>query len=739
MSSNTINMNAGEDIIADVAIADGIAEDTMGADPTPLTPQTSQLFHSFSLLEPAEHTYAQTPTAPSSDLPPTHVQTSSFSSNFQPQSPAGSPFPAMLLDLQSHDRRSRGQESHDQSQLPHAVAMLDNQQWSSQQGEVAPGGLHEGRSQASSAVQLQTQTDCSALDALAAHAAASLPQQLEEHEMGLPQLSSGSHSQLGMGFLQPSSDGHSQDTAAVEELPFALSSGSSSGQWRSHPSSSSCSSYSSMHLEADRSMLVSMVQPNAEEVVHLPSEKNPPTSEERSATEAVIQLIHSRDHLSSSHMVVESSTLPFTAAADKPQLPAVSPQLWAADTAEATPDLVAGIDGSPHPPVSVVAEALQQRATATAQPPPLPPPSPLPLTSDLPLLSSDLPQLTVATVLMPGSPTGALLPGTGIGHLDRPGSSPLPVSKMLRMVSEDQASLLSNLAAQCAAPGGLLGRGPTGEVQDLTGTVGAAPTLHACSPSIQAVPASMGNQSSSAQQAQRSQHAQRSLRRHTSPTLECTAASSHQVSAASSAPGPTGDESYLQSAHTHRSPLRKRLSQFFSPIFGSVSPHSTHVQQSPLQQPLLQSVRQAQAQQLQQQLPEELLVTGQVQHGAPAQLLNMREGDAAVSEPVAWQLPSPHQPAAALLSTGPSAVFSHGGLLSLYFPVFSAVFTCCLYLLYLAQRYNPCQRSVDVAIMFALQAVCFGYSCLTCGLCCVTSYMLSLQSNRASAKHADGP
>ena len=640
-----MNVNAGADLIGDAAIPDGIIAEVTVADHTPLAAQTSQLFQSFSLLEPAEHAHAQMPTAPSSDLPPTFVQTSSFSSSFQRQSPAESPIPAMLLDLQSHDRQSHGQESHDQSQLPHPVAMLDNQQWSGQHPEdvVVPGALHEGRSRASAGLQLQTQIDCLALDASTAHAAVPLPQQLEEDGMGLPQLSSGSHSQMGVGFLQPSSDCYSQDGAAAEELPFALSSGSSRGQWHLHTSSSSCSSRSSMHIGAgSNSKLVSMGQPDEGEVV--PSEKNPPTSEEGSASEAAIQLIRSgKDRLSSSHVVIQSSSLPSIAAADKPQLPAVSPQLWAADAADATPDLVTGVDGSPHPPVSVVAEALQQRATATAQPLP-----PLLLTSDLPPLSSDLPQLTVATALMPGSPTGALFPGTGIDLLDRPGSSLLPVSKMLRMVSEDQASLLSSLAAQCAAPGGLLGHRPKEQVQDLIGALGAAPTLQACSPSSQAVPDSMGNQNCSAQQAQQSQHAQRSLRRHTSPRLECTADTSPQVSAASSAPGPTGDESYLQSAHMHRSPLRKRLSQFFSPIFGSVSPQSTHVQQSQLQQPLLQSARQAQAQQLQHQLPVELSVTGHVQHGVPAQLLNMREGDAAVGEP------------------GPSAVFPHGGLLCLF-------------------------------------------------------------------------
>ena len=666
-------MNAGEDTVAEATIADGtIARDTIAADVidddimadhTALATQTSQLFQSFSLLEPPERTDTQMDPAPLSDLPPTHVQTGSFLSNFQLQSPAESPIPAMLLDLQSHDRQSHGQESTDWARLPLPAAILDDQQRPSQHTEDwgVPGGLLGGRSDASAALQPPTQTDCMALGTPSARAAMVLPQQREGRGMGLPQLSSGSHSQIGAGFLQPRGHRHSQDGAAVEDLPFALSSSSSRGQSHSHPSGSSCSSYTRISHEAgSSSKLLSMVQPDEEEeVVHVLSEKTCSTSEEGSGSEAAPQLTHSgRGHLSSSHVVMESSSSFPTAAADMPQLPAISPQLWAADTVEAAPDLVSGVDGLPHLPVGVVAETLQQRATA--QPPPMPPPLPLPLTSDLPPPRTDLPQLTVATALMPGSPTGALLPGTGIDLLDRPGSSPLPVSKMLRMVSEDQASLLSDLAAQCAAPGGLLGPGPTEQVQDFTRAFGVAPTREACSPSSQAVPDSMGNQNCSAQQ---SQHAQRSLRRHTSPRLECSADTSHQVSAASSAPGRNRDESYLQSAQTHRSPLRKRLSQFFSPIFGSVSPHSTHVQQSHLQQPLLQSARQAQAQ---QQLLGESLVTGLVQNERPAQLLSMHEEDAAVGEPVVWQLLSPHLPAAALLATGPSAGFPHGGLLCLF-------------------------------------------------------------------------
>lgn len=696
-----MSVDAGADTAAEVTIADGTtAKDTIAADiivdentadHTLSATQTSQLFHIFSLLEPPEGTHAQMDPAPLSDLPPTHLQTSSFLSNFQPQSQAESPVPGMLLDLQAHDRQSHGQESHDWSRLPRPAAILDDQQRPSQHTEDGrvPKGLHGGRSGASAALQPPTQTDCLALGTSSAPATIPVAQQQQEHGMGLPQVSSGSHSQIGMSFLQPSSDRHSQDGAAVEELPFALSSSSSRGQWLPHPSGSSCSSYTSISHEAGSiSKLLSMVQPDEEEVVHVPSEKTPSTSEEGSGSEAAPQLTHrGRGHLSSPHVVMGSSNLPPTAAADMPQLPVISPQLWSATTSEAAPDLVTGVDGSPYPPVGMVAEALQQRAIAIAQPPP----PPMPLCSDLPPLISDLPQLTVATALMPGSPTGALLPGTGIDLLDRPGSSPLPVSKMLRMVSEDQASLLSDLAARCAAPGGLLGSGPTEQAQDLTGALGAR---QACSPSSQAIPDSMGDQNCSAQQAQQSQRAQRSLRRHTSPRLECATDTSRQVSATSSAPGRRRDESYLQSAQTHRSPLRKRLSQFFSPIFGGVSPQSTPTQQSQLQQPLLQSARQVQAQQLQQQLPEESLVTGLVQNGRSAQLLNMHEGGAAFGEPVA---------------TGPSAVFPHGGLLCL-FAIASCIFCrlCCCFP-------NPCHLFVNVARIAALYAVCVGDWCVACG------------------------
>lgn len=651
---NLSSVHAGED-------HDDMADDTQT--------QTSQLFHSFSLLEPSEPTLSQMLTASSFDLSPTQVQTSSLSGSFQPQNhpiPAESPTPAMLLGLQSHDRQSQWQQSHDQLQLarPEDAAL--------------PGGHFEGTSGDLVVLQSQTWGDCLAVGTPTAHAATACPQRLEEIGLNPPQLSSGGHSQGGTGMLQPSSDGPCQEVAEDGELPFALSRDSSRGQWQVHPSSSSCSSDISIERAAgSSSRLLSTMQPDEEEVVHVPTEKDSPTSfsHDSSVTKEgeASQLTHrGQGHSSSSHVTMESSNLASTAAADAPPLPASFPQLWTTDRAGARPDGAMGVDGSPHPPVSVVAEALQQRATATAQPPPVP----LRLTSDLPPLTSDLPQLTLA---MPGSPTGPLLPDTGADLLDRPGSSPLPVSKMLRMVSEDQASLLSDLAAQCAAPGGLLGCGPTEQVQDLTGMLGAAP---ACRPSSQAVPHPAGNHNCSAQQAHHPQHAQRSLRRHTSPRLDCTADAPHQVSAASSAPGSAADESYLQSPLMQRSPLRQRLSQFFSPIFGSVSPQSTHTQQSSLQKPLLQPATQAQTQQLQQQLPEGLAVTGHVQHGAPAQLQpGMHEDKAAVHEALIWQLPSPPQSAAALLAAGPSAVFPHGGLLCLFCHVsclFCSLFCCFL-------------------------------------------------------------
>ena len=638
------------------SVSAGEDEDSRADD---MLAQTSQLFHSFSLLEPSEPPHPQMPTASSPDLPPAQAQTNSLSGSFQPQShpiPAESPTPAMLLDLQSHDRQSQWQESQDQLQL----AQSEDRGFPGECYEGTPGGL--------AALQLQTWGDCTALGTAAAHAATSRPQQLEEIGLHPPQPVSGGHSQGGKSLLQPSSDGPCQEVAADGELPFALSRDSSRGQWHVRPSSSSCSSCTSIERAAgSSSRLLSMMQPDEEEIGHVPTEKASSASSSHGTSVAEEGEASQLTHRGTGH---PSSSLTSTAAADAPPLPPSSPQLWTADTAGAISDRAMGVDGSPHPSVSVVAEALQQRATATAQPPPLP----LRLTSDLPPLTSDLPQLTVA---MPGSPTGPLLPDTGTDLLDRPGSSPLPVSKLLRMVSEDQASLLSDLAAQCAAPGGLLGSGPTEQAQqDLTGMLGAAP---ACCPSSQTPPHSTGDQNCSAQQAQQPQHAQRSLRRHTSPRLACTADAAHQVSAASSAPGSAADESYLQSPPVHRSPLRQRLSQFFSPIFGSVSPQSIRTQQSSLQNPLLQPASQArtQPQQLQQQLPEGSLVTGHVQHASPAQL--QPGDDAAVHEAVIWHGPSPSQSAAALLAAGPNAVFPHGGLLCLFCHVsclFCGLFCC---------------------------------------------------------------
>lgn len=680
--------------------------------------QTSQLFRSFSLLEPSEPTHARMPTASTLDLSPTQAQTSSSSGSFQPQShpiPAESPTPAMLLglqshDRQSHDRQSQRQESHDQLKPAQS------------EDAVLPGGCYEDTSgdlAAQAALQPQTWSDCAALGTSTAHAATACLQQQEEIGLTPAQPSTGHQSQGGTGLLQPSSDGRGQEEAADRELPFALSRDSSRGHWHVQPSSSSCSSYASIERVAGSgSRLLSMMQPDEEEVVHVPSGKATSTfsSHGASVTEEGegSQLSH-RDtgHPSSCHVTMESSNLASTAAPDAPPLPALFPHLWTADTG-ARPAWALGVDDSPHPPVSVVAEALQQRATATAQPPPLP----LRLTSDLPLLTSDLPQLTVA---MPGSPTGPLLPDTGTDLLNRPGSSPLPVSKMLRMVSEDQASLLSDLAAHCAAPGGLLGSGPPEQVQDLTGMLGAAP---ACCPSSQTAPHSVGNQNCSAQQAQQPQHAQRSLRRHTSPRLDCTADAARQVSAASSAPGSAADESYLQSPLKQRSPLRQRLSQFFSPMFGSVSPQSTHTQQSSLQQPLLQPASQAQTQQLQQQLQlqllEGLLSTGHVQHGAPAQLLHVQpgmcEGNAAVHEAVMWQLPTPPQPAGALLAAGPSAVFPHGGLLCLFCHVsclLCRLFCCVSWL------FCHCFYCVCTAVLFALFPTCCAVFCTVFPLVCL--------------------
>lgn len=636
-------------------------DEETGTEGMPLPSHTSQFFQSFSLLEPPEPTqHVSVDTASPSDMPPAHMHASHFSSIFQPPShliPAVSAglhdaellMPAMLLDLQPPDTESCGQESHEQSDLLQSDSCYADTSYRQAPGLAKPVATSRTQ-QWPGQLPSHTQTDWMPVGASAAPAVAAFPHQLGELELDLPQLSS---------------HDHSREEADEEELPFAVSS-SSSRAAVVQPSSRGVSDATLQREAVSSGRPFSMMQMSDEEVVDLPAEKaslidawGETALPEQDSLDAAALLEQNRGgHQSSAAGVIQSSNLQPTAGIGAPPLPDLSPQLEA-DT-EAAAQLTTGVHGLPHLPVSVVAHTLQHRATDTAQLPPVP----LVINLLSQVVQTQLP--AVATTLMPGSSTGALLPGTGADLLDRPGSSPLPVSKLLRMISEEQASLLGDLAAQCAAPGGLLGSVPAGQVQpDPTGALETAPQQATCSPSGQAVPNALGNQSSSAQQAQ---HSQRVLRRHTSPRLESSAAAGHQTSTSlpplSSPPRPINADPSAQLAQAHTSPVRKKLSQFFSPIFGSISPQRPRVQQSDLQQPLLLSASQSQSQKLQQQQEqqtEESWSTGHAytQHGLP-QLPDMQPGISAT-----WEMSSLHQAPAALLAASRSAVCSHSALLCL--------------------------------------------------------------------------
>lgn len=249
------------------------------------------------------------------------------------------------------------------------------------------------------------------------------------------------------------------------------------------------------------------------------------------------------------------------------------------------------IDDAPQLPVSAVLQRMRSGATAPIQSPQLPVPanceSPQP---EAPAMGG--PQLAaIVTGLPPSSPTRALLPGTGVDLLERPGSSPLPVSKMLRMVSEDQATLLSDLAAQCAAPGGLLGTAPQGHFGIAPDDFGSANQAGLSSnPSGQLAPTD-----DSAQQLPHAQHAQggsampiasetATLIAVSSCTADDSTGTSQQTVTAESA-GTSGSQADVEAAgQLKRSPLRKRLSQIFSPILGSSSSAASDAQQQQQQQ-----------------------------------------------------------------------------------------------------------------------------------------------------------
>jgi len=305
------------------------------------------------------------------------------------------------------------------------------------------------------------------------------------------------------------------------------------------------------------------------------------------------------------------------------------------------------IDDAPQLSVSAVLQRLRSGAPAViqSQEPPLaavaePPP---PEATALP----GPPQLAaIATAMQPGSPTGVLLPGTGSDLLQRPGSSPLPVSKMLRMVSEEQGTLLSDLAAQCAAPGGLLGTASQGQLgtapDDLSSL--AQPELLLNST------AQFASSSGRAQQAQHTQHGQGIMPMSPVPEEATTltavdstadgAESSQQASAGMSASISADQANTEATVQMKRSPLRKRLSQIFSPVLGSSSSAASNAKQQQQQQqqqpPIAQCKADSQVQQPAQQLQETAHIQRQLaqqQTGTQAQTQQAQQRMAADAEP----------------------------------------------------------------------------------------------------------
>ena len=368
---------------------------------------------------------------------------------------------------------------------------------------------------------------------------------------------------------------------------------------------------------------------------------------------AVLQRLHSAAKAAakplqlSVHATPETSQIEATAVVEAPELPVD------ADAAAAQLPQTVATDAGKSPQPSVGATD-QPAASAMAEPQQLP---------------------AIATAMPAGSPTGALLPGTGVDLLQRPGSSPLPVSKMLRMVSEEQATLLSDLAAQCAAPGGLLGAAPAGLLR-------AGPSS--------AEPSNSNDQLFTAGvSAQQPQHAQRSSPAQALPDNVISAAA-HPAADVSSTGQYTSTEASAASTGVpegvERSPLRKRLSQFFSPILGSSSsssiqavteeqhqqqqqqilptqdePHSKSQSQQQQQQPVLQSHSQgAQSHSQQHPVVRKAATTGPLtaSDGVGA-LQHASTAEAAMVPPAAVQSLSPRRGPLALVS-GRSAVSLQG-------------------------------------------------------------------------------
>ena len=350
--------------------------------------------------------------------------------------------------------------------------------------------------------------------------------------------------------------------------------------------------------------------------------------------------------------------------ADGELLPATGsagpPQLWHPASTLPSSQLSASTDDPPQLSVRALAEMLHQKASATGPSPQLPPGAVRVMPPQLPTTATaEVPQLpSIATALMPGSTTGALLPGTGADLLQRPGSSPLPVSKMLRMVSEDQATLLSDLAAQCAAPGGLLGAASEGLLRS-----DPSQDDHSAAHNDQLPFSNMQYSAEVCQQQSWAQHAQHSNPAESLPDRATSAGEDYQAVASSSngqqvrtvpvATLSNGQAKAEAAGEMRRSPLRKRLSELFSPFLnsGSSSPSVTQEQLHCLQQPLLQS---NDAQQQQKDL-ETAAALGQSAAEPVEALQHILNADspAVGSAPTSW-LSSPQSRLLALASAGRS-------------------------------------------------------------------------------------
>lgn len=317
-------------------------------------------------------------------------------------------------------------------------------------------------------------------------------------------------------------------------------------------------------------------------------------------------------------------------------------QLWLPPLDMPSDQTEAIIDDAPQLSVSAVLQRLRSAAPALTQSQEPSPAAvaepPLPEATALP----EPPQLAaIATAMPPGSPTGALLPGTGSDLLQRPGSSPLPVSKMLRMVSEEQGTLLSDLAAQCAAPGGLLGTASEGQL----GTASSALSNPAQSEPVSYSPAQFASTSGRAQQAQHTQHGQGSLpmssvheEATTETAVDATAggAGISQRASVDTSASISADQAHTEATRQmKKSPLRKRLSQIFSPLLGSSSSAASDANQQQQQLPIAQCKAPSQDQQPPQQMQETAHTQSQLaqqQTGTQAQTQQAHQRMAADAE-----------------------------------------------------------------------------------------------------------